>query len=72
MIDEVYYMRIKLPGSIKAKGIILLILIIISFGVLINEGIKNRARIEQEKKLQEQIIHEKRKSLILSSYAFFN
>lgn len=55
-------MRIKLPGSIRAKGIVLLILIIISFGVLISEGIKNKARAEQEKKLQEQIIEEKEKS----------
>ncbi|GIM29934.1 hypothetical protein CPJCM30710_26000 [Clostridium polyendosporum] len=55
-------MRINLPGSTKTKIIVLLILTIISFGVLINEGIKNRARIEKEKRLQEQLIKEKEKS----------
>lgn len=41
-------MRIKLPGTIRTKIILMIILIIISIGILINEGINNRRQSKTE------------------------
>ena len=43
--------RMKLPGSIKVKKIILYILVIISIGVLVKTAIDNRKYEENQKKL---------------------
>lgn len=52
-------MRIKLPGSMKVKLTLLIILILVAFGIFIYEGINNRKQLELQKQQQQTLLQEK-------------
>lgn len=52
-------MKIKLPGSIKFKLTLLIILIFVAFGIFIYEGINNRKQLELQEKQQQVLLQEK-------------
>lgn len=52
-------MRIKLPGSIKFKLTILIILILVALGIFIYEGTNNRKQLELKEKQQQALLEEK-------------
>lgn len=52
-------MRIKLPGSIKFKLTLLIILILVAFSIFVYEGINNRKQLELQEKQQQALLQEK-------------
>lgn len=52
-------MRIKLPGSMKTKIILLIILVLLSIGIFIKEGIENSKHTDSATTTENQIIKSK-------------
>jgi hypothetical protein len=52
-------MRIKLPGSMKNKIIALIILILLSIGIFIKEGIENSKHTDNKPTIENQTIKSK-------------
>ncbi|WP_164880428.1 hypothetical protein [Clostridium manihotivorum] len=52
-------MRVKLPGSMKTKIIILMILVFVSIAIFIKEGIENRKENNVNTKTNQQFIQVK-------------
>ncbi|GKU27813.1 hypothetical protein [Clostridium folliculivorans] len=52
-------MRIKLPGSMKTKIILLIILVFLSIGILIKEGIANSKHTDNKATIENQTIKSK-------------
>lgn len=56
---EEYNMRIKLPGSMKTKIILLIILVLLSIGIFIKEGIQNSKHTDSTVTTENQTIKSK-------------
>ncbi|GFZ32811.1 hypothetical protein CSC2_33370 [Clostridium zeae] len=52
-------MRIKLPGSMKTKIILLIILVFLSIGIFIKEGITNSKHADNKATIENQTIKSK-------------